>query len=134
MLASRVSNSMTAHHSTNNFLSENTMNDQSNQYQQLIAKCWADEAFKQRLLDNPAETLKAEGMALPEGVRVQVVENTAQDFTLVIPPRPTELSDEELDTVPAGASFELQTSRTNPETIRRSSSLMMVLEELEERR
>ncbi len=38
------------------------MNDQSNQYQQLIAKCWADEAFKQRLLDNPAETLKAEGM------------------------------------------------------------------------
>jgi len=79
------------------------MNDQSNQYQQLIAKCWADEAFKQRLLDNPAETLKAEGMALPEGVRVQVVENTAQDFTLVIPARPTELSDEELDGASGGA-------------------------------
>ena len=78
------------------------MNDQSNQYQKLIAKCWADEGFKQRLLDNPAETLKAEGMALPEGARVQVVENTAQDFTLVIPPRPTELSDEELGGVNGG--------------------------------
>jgi len=78
------------------------MNDQSNQYQQLIAKCWADEEFKQRLLDNPAETLKAEGMALPEGVRVQVVENSAQDLTLVIPARPTELSDEELGGVDAG--------------------------------
>ena len=72
------------------------MTDQSQQYQQLIAKCWADEAFKQRLLADPAETLKAEGMAVPEGVRVQVVENTAQVFALVIPARPTDLSDEML--------------------------------------
>jgi hypothetical protein len=33
------------------------MNADPRQYQQLISKCWADEAFKQRLLDNPAETL-----------------------------------------------------------------------------
>ena len=72
------------------------MNDYYKQYQQLIAKCWADEAFKQRLLADPAETLKAEGMAVPEGVRVQVVENTAQVFALVIPARPTDLSDEML--------------------------------------
>ena len=78
------------------------MNDQSNQYQQLIAKCWADEDFKQRLLGNPVETLKAEGMELPEGVRVQVVENTSQDLTLVIPARPTELSDAELGSVGGG--------------------------------
>ncbi|MBK5970282.1 MULTISPECIES: NHLP leader peptide family RiPP precursor [Thiorhodovibrio] len=72
------------------------MNDQSRQYQQLIAKCWADEAFKQRLLSNPAETLKDEGLEVPEGVQVQVLENTAQVLNLVIPSRPTELSDEEL--------------------------------------
>ena len=65
------------------------MNDQSNQYQQLIAKCWADEAFKQRLLADPAGTLKAEGMAVPAGVRVQVVENTAHLFTVVIPSKST---------------------------------------------
>lgn len=81
------------------------MIDQSNQYQQLIAKCWADDAFKQRLLDNPAETLKAEGMELPEGVRVQVVENTAQDFTLVIPAQPIGLSDEELGGLVGGSSW-----------------------------
>ncbi|WP_051023930.1 NHLP leader peptide family RiPP precursor [Thiorhodovibrio frisius] len=73
------------------------MNDQSKQYQQLINKCWADEAFKQRLLANPAETLKSEGIEVPEGVRVQAVENTAQVFNLVIPARPKELSDEELE-------------------------------------
>ena len=48
-------------------------------------------------------TLKAEGMELPEGVRVQVVENTAQDFTLVIPAQPTDLSDEELVGAAGGA-------------------------------
>ena len=78
------------------------MNDQSEQYQQLIAKCWADEAFKQRLLADPAETLKAEGLEVPAGVRVQVVENTAGMFTLVIPARAMALSDEELGSLAGG--------------------------------
>jgi hypothetical protein len=72
------------------------MNDQSKQYQQLIAKCWADDAFKQRLLADPAGTLKAEGIEVPAGVRVQVVENTPQEFTLILPTRPDDLSDEML--------------------------------------
>jgi hypothetical protein len=78
------------------------MNDQSKQYQQIIAKCWADEAFKQRLLDDPAGTLKAEGIEVAEGVRVQVVEDAAQVHTLVIPARPTDLSDELLGGVAGG--------------------------------
>ena len=78
------------------------MNDQAKQYQQLIAKCWADEDFKQRLLAEPAGTLAAEGMALPEGMTLRVVENTAQSLTLVIPPRPTELTDEALEGVAGG--------------------------------
>jgi len=78
------------------------MTDQAKQYQQLIAKCWADEAFKQRLLADPAGTLKTEGIEVPEGVRIQVVENTARAFTLVIPARPTSLSDEMLATVAGG--------------------------------
>jgi hypothetical protein len=78
------------------------MNDQANQYQQLIAKCWADEAFKQRLLADPAGTLAAEGMAVPEGVTLRVVENTEQEVTLVIPPRPTDLTDERLDGTSGG--------------------------------
>ena len=78
------------------------MNDQAKQYQQLIAKCWADDAFKQRLLADPAGTLAAEGMAVPAGVTVRVVEDTAQVVTLVIPTRPTELTDEALAGVAAG--------------------------------
>ncbi len=79
------------------------MNDSSKQYQQLIAKCWADEAFKQKLLADPAATLKAEGIEIPAGVTVRVVENTARQFTLVIPPKPDALSDEALEGVAGGA-------------------------------
>jgi len=81
------------------------MNEQSKRYQQLIAKCWADEAFKQRLLADPAETLKAEGIEVPTGVRVQVVENTAQVCTLVIPVQSNDLSDEVLERVSGGWPF-----------------------------
>jgi len=80
------------------------MTDQSKQYQQLIAKCWADEAFKQRLLADPAATLKAEGLDVPKGVSVRVLENTAQVFNLVIPLVPTDISDEGLVSVAGGAS------------------------------
>ncbi|GAB1394961.1 hypothetical protein MASR1M60_31250 [Rhodocyclaceae bacterium] len=78
------------------------MTDQAKQMQQLIAKCWADESFKQKLLADPAGTLKAEGIEMPAGVKVQAVENTAQQFTLVIPPKPDDLSDEALEGVAGG--------------------------------
>jgi len=81
------------------------MNDQSQQYQQLIAKCWADEAFKQRLLADPAATLKAEGLEVPKGVSVRVLENTAQVFNLVIPLVPTDISDEGLVSVAGGRPY-----------------------------
>jgi hypothetical protein len=79
------------------------MNDQTKQYQQLIAKCWADEAFKQRLMTDPAATLKQEGMEVPEGMAIHVVENTDQAFHLVIPTKPTQLSDEDLQGASGGA-------------------------------
>ncbi len=83
------------------------MTDQAKQVQQLIAKCWADEAFKQKLLADPAAALKAEGIEVPPGVTVRAVENTAQQFTLVIPPKPDELSDEALEGVAGGVCMHL---------------------------
>jgi hypothetical protein len=71
---------------------------------QLIAKCWADEGFKQKLLADPAATLKAEGAELPAGLSINALENTDKVVHLVIPARPTDLSDEELDKV-AGGGF-----------------------------
>jgi len=78
------------------------MTDKAKQYQQLIAKCWADDAFKQRLLADPAGTLKVEGLEVPKGVSIRVLENTAQVFNLVIPLVPTDISDEGLVSVGGG--------------------------------
>ena len=79
--------------------------EQSKALGQLIAKCWADEGFKQKLLADTMATLKAEGAKLPEGLTVKAVENTDQVFHLVIPAKPTNLSDEDLDKVAGGLSL-----------------------------
>lgn len=79
------------------------MTDQTQQYQQIIAKCWADEAFKQQLIADPAGTLKQEGMDIPAGMVINVVENTSNVFHLVIPPCSGDLSDECLDAVAGGS-------------------------------
>jgi hypothetical protein len=71
---------------------------------QVIAKAWSDAEFKARLLANPAETLQSEGIEIPAGVKVNAVENTQEHFHLVIPMRPDELSDEQLDNVAGGDS------------------------------
>jgi len=73
--------------------------EQSKKMNQLIAKCWADEGFKQKMLANPAATLKAEGVEFPAGLSLVAVENTDKVFHLVIPAKPTDLSDEDLDKV-----------------------------------
>ena len=69
---------------------------------QIIAKAWSDAEFKARLLANPAEILQAEGIEVPAGVKVNAVENTNEQFFLVIPNKPDELSDEQLDNVSGG--------------------------------
>ena len=69
----------------------------------IIAKCWADEGFKQKLLADTAGTLKAEGVELPPGQIVKAVENTDTVFHLIIPAKPnSELSDDDLDKVAGG--------------------------------
>jgi Nitrile hydratase, alpha chain len=76
--------------------------EQDKKMSHLIAKCWADPGFKQKLLDEPAATLKAEGVELPAGVSIKVLANDDKVFHLVIPAKPTNLSDEDLDKVAAG--------------------------------
>ena len=76
--------------------------EQGKKMGQLIAKCWADEGFKRKLLADPAATLKAAGAELPAGLSIKAVENTDKVFHLVIPAKPTELSEEDLDKVAGG--------------------------------
>ena len=76
------------------------MAEQVNPLQMVIAKCWEDEAFKERLLADPAATLAAEGVQVPEGVTVNVAVDSADVRTLVIPLPPVgALNDEELTAV-----------------------------------
>jgi hypothetical protein len=74
-------------------------------YGKVVTRAWRDPAFKAKLKADPEAALKEAGVALPAGLKVTVVENTAQHFHLVLPPKPSaELSDELLDKV-AGGGF-----------------------------
>ena len=79
------------------------MSEKKPELGKIIAKAWRDPAFKAELIANPAAALKAEGIDVPAGMAVTVVENTDKLFHLVLPPVPTdELSDEALDGVAGG--------------------------------
>ena len=59
--------------------------EQGKKMGRLIAKCWLDENFKQKLLADPAAVLKAEGVELSADITVNVFENTDPVFSLMLP-------------------------------------------------
>ena len=65
--------------------------EQAKKISQLIAKCWADEGLKQKV-----------GLELPAGMSYVAHENTEKVTHLVIPAKPTDLSDEYLGHVTGG--------------------------------
>jgi len=74
-------------------------------YGKIVARAWEDEDFKKELLSNPSAVFKANGIDIPEGIEVKVVEDTATTVHFTLPPKPAEgeLSEEDLDGVAAGA-------------------------------
>jgi hypothetical protein len=79
--------------------------ERARQWGQVVARAWSDEAFKRRLVTEPAAVLREQGMDVPPGVEVRVVENTATVAHLVLPPKPAEgeLSEEQLVQAAGGA-------------------------------
>ena len=55
---------------------------------QIITKAWNDESFKRRLLADAGTVLREEGVDIPEGLQVRVVENTEKLINIVIPVKP----------------------------------------------
>ena len=82
------------------------MDEQQQQTGRIIAKAWADEAFKAALIADPVATLKAEGIPVPEGLSLTVVENTSTHIHIVLPPKPPEgeISEDALGGVAGGFS------------------------------
>ena len=55
------------------------------QLRRIAATALDDDAYRQRLLDDPAGVLQEEGIAVPDGVNVIVHENTAEEVHLALP-------------------------------------------------
>ena len=67
------------------------LNKHQKVWAKIVAKAWADEDYKQRLLDDPAAVLKAEGIQVPEGMTFKCLEATEKQAFLVLPPKPTNM-------------------------------------------
>jgi hypothetical protein len=67
-------------------------------YVQIIAKAWADEEYKKKLLANPTEVFKEEGLELPESINIKMLEDTEDEQVLILPRVPEkELTVEEIE-------------------------------------
>ena len=81
------------------------MTEQRNKLAELFAACWKDEALKARFQSDPKAVLAEHGIAVPDGIDVNVVENTDNTVHITMPQAPAsdgELSDEELSNVAGG--------------------------------
>ena len=76
--------------------------DWQTKWAQVVAQAWSDDTYKQRLLAEPAAVLAERGLTPPAGKQVRIVEDTADTVHVVLPARPSELTDEQLDHAAGG--------------------------------
>jgi hypothetical protein len=75
------------------------------QWGQVVAQAWSDDGYKQRLLADPAAVLGERGLTPPPGKQIRIIEDTADTVSIVLPAKPGELSDDELDQAAGGAAY-----------------------------
>ena len=81
------------------------MTEQNNKLSSLFSACWKDEALRARFMSEPKAVLAEYGMDVPDGMDVNVVENSANTVHITMPAPPAahgELSDEELSHAAGG--------------------------------
>lgn len=59
---------------------------------QIVARCWVDEEFKQRLMSSTATVLTEYDIKVPEGVDFNIVENTEKSRYFILPSSPEEMA------------------------------------------
>lgn len=80
---------------------EHAMTENENPMQRIITRCWQDKDFKSRLVADPNAVLAAEGVVVPDGVTIRVLQDTDRQIHLVIPQKRV-LTAAELDAVAGG--------------------------------
>ncbi|MHB1422776.1 MAG: NHLP leader peptide family RiPP precursor [Gemmataceae bacterium] len=79
---------------------------QEKQWSQIVARAWADEAFKARLLSQPQAVLREHGLEMAPGIEVRIVEDAREVRHFVLPANPVgELTEEELSPTAGADSF-----------------------------
>jgi hypothetical protein len=54
----------------------------------VIAKAWSDESFKEKFLSDPKAVLERNGITVPPGAEIKVVEQTEKLIYIVLPFKP----------------------------------------------
>jgi hypothetical protein len=79
---------------------------QEKQWSQIVARAWADEALKARLLSEPKAVLREHGLEMTPEIEVKVVEDSERVRHFVLPANPVgELTEEELSPTSGADSF-----------------------------
>jgi hypothetical protein len=81
---------------------------QDKQWSRIIAKAWADDTFRDRLLSDPKAILLEQGFETARDICVSLAESSEMQSTdeilyLALPPKPVDLSEEEL--LPVGVAY-----------------------------
>jgi Nitrile hydratase, alpha chain len=87
-------------------MSEEALPSRRDLEDRLVARAWADEAFRERLKADPRSAVAEEvGITLPESIEIEVLEETPQKGYLVIPANRVVISDELLEAASGGELY-----------------------------
>lgn len=79
---------------------------QEKQWSQIVARAWADEAFRATLLSEPKAVMREHGLEIAPDIEVKVVEDSERTRHFVLPANPVgELTEEELSPTAGADSY-----------------------------
>ena len=77
----------------------------SEQHQDFVSRLFSDQALRARMLAEPASVLQEQGIGVPSGAELRVVEDSADVCHIIMPPSPNAtLADSSMEAVAGGAS------------------------------
>ena len=72
-------------------------------FAKIVAKAWSDAEFKRKLIAEPNAVLTENGIAVPAGITIKIVEDTATVKNVTLPSPPDELDLDELEKAAGGS-------------------------------